>query len=90
MEKGGERTWGGGKELKLRRGDSAYPLFIPWRRLCLFPLLSPPFPSFPLATSQLMTQSTRHKRACNKATSRNFLSAHRSGSTQKQCSKRTV
>jgi len=40
--------------------------------------------------TRLVTQSTRHKRAHNKATSRNFLSARRSGSAQKRCSKRTA
>jgi len=40
-----------------------------------------------LSHTRLVTQSTRRKRAHNKATSRNFFSAaHRSCSTQKQCS----
>jgi len=40
--------------------------------------------------TRLITQSTRHKWAHNKAVNRNFLSARWSGNTQKQCSTRTV
>jgi len=43
-----------------------------------------------LVTGQLVTQAFRHKRPHHKASSRNFLSARWSGSTQKQWRTRTA